>query len=260
MANKKYTLYFKGINKYGHEHNFPIISLNLKSMDEYTSNYDCYKSLFNSLPNEIKKYIKDNLGSMIDFDNENSLSEHFFITDSDFAPIMQVLFENDIDVLYIDQDELTNLIISEKMTRLELQTIKLKSSLNKAKNKYEFFKYLYETYVKDQKVACMIDVYDANREFSNLSYDELMIAAIATDKDNIKVLCKKLGQNLESRRNLAFRFKKLFSIINDKNSRITSFSSVNKRKNANINSKELYDNMIENLNSFSKKYSKEYHE
>ena len=42
MVLKKYTLYFKGKNKYGHEHNFPILSLDLKSMDEFTSNYDGY--------------------------------------------------------------------------------------------------------------------------------------------------------------------------------------------------------------------------
>ena len=46
MITKKYTLYFKGKNKYGHEHDLPIVSLDLKSMDEYTSNYKSYDDLF----------------------------------------------------------------------------------------------------------------------------------------------------------------------------------------------------------------------
>ena len=35
MANKKYTLYFKGTNKYGHEYELPIVSLSLRKMDIY---------------------------------------------------------------------------------------------------------------------------------------------------------------------------------------------------------------------------------
>ena len=30
MANKKYVLYFRGKNKYGHYHKFPLVSLYLK--------------------------------------------------------------------------------------------------------------------------------------------------------------------------------------------------------------------------------------
>lgn len=258
MALKKYTLYFKGTNKYGHEHNFPIISLDLKSMDEYTSNYDGYMNLFNNLPNKVKEYIKNNLGYKINFENKDELKNLFFITDNDFNPIMDVLFNDNMDVLYIDEKELSNYIIKEKMSLSEFQLALFKSSLNKVNNKYEFFKYLYETYVKDKKIACMIDVYDINRELPNLSYDELMIASIATDKNNIMVLCKKLGEQLESRRNLAFEFKKLFNKANKKNNSIISSSSVLERKNANLDKKELYYNIINNFNSFDKKYKNEY--
>lgn len=259
MANKKYTLYFKGINEYRNEHNFPIISLDLKKLDEYTSNYDGYLSLFNSLPKEIKKYIKDNLGYMVNFEKEEDLKDHFFITDEDFNPIIDVIFEKDIDVLYVEQEELESLIISKKMSFSEFQNAQLRSSLNKSQSKYDFFKYLYETYVKDQKIACMIDVYDINKEFPNLLYDDAMIASIATDKDNIIVLCKKLGQNLESRRNLAFKFKKLFNVINKTNTKIIGFSLVETRKNKNLDINELHDKMMKNLNNFRKSYEKEYH-
>lgn len=260
MALKHYTLYFKGKNKYGHEHNFPIISLELKKLDEYTSNYDDYLNLYGALPKEVKNYIRNNLGYMIDFDDEETLSEHFFITDDDFSPIMDVIFEGDIDVLYITQNELKDLIIKEKMSYQEVYNAFLKTSLNKSRLKFEFFNYLYETYVKNRKIACMIDVYDVNREFTNLSYDELMITSIATDKDNLMVLCKKLGQNVESRRNLAFKFKKLFKKMNKSNTKILSFSSAMERKNSGLDAKELYDKMLNNLNDFMKKYNKEYHE
>ncbi len=258
MALKQYTLYFKGTNKYGHEHNFPLISLELNKLDEYTSNYDGYVSLFNALPKKIKEYIKNNLGLMIDFKSEKVLKELFYITDDDFNPIMDVLFEDDIDVLYVNQEELLEKIIKEKMSMQEFYMAKLKSSLNKSGNKYLFFKYLYETYVKNQRIACMIDVYDVNREFPNIPYDDAMIAAIATDKDNLMILCKKLGQRLESRRNLAFEFKKLFKTKSKINTRIINYSSVNERKNVDLNTKELYDKMIKNLDNFNKKYQEEY--
>lgn len=260
MALKQYTLYFKGTNKYGHEHNFPVISLDLKSMDYYTSNYDGYVSLFNALPKKIREYIKNNLGYMIDFESEAVLKELFYITDADFNPIMDVLFEDDIDVLYINQNELLEAIIGEKMSMQEFYMAKLKSSLNKAGSKYLFFKYLYETYVKNQRIACMIDVYDVNLKFPNIPYDEAMIASIATDKANIIILAKKLGQRLESRRNLAFQFKKLFKTKSKTNTRIINYLSVNERKNVDLNIKELYDKMSKNLDGFDKKYQEEYRE
>ena len=257
MALKKYTLYFKGKNKYGHEHNFPILSLDLKSMDEFTSNYDGYLELFNSLPTELKEYVKNNLCHMIDLNN-NDLSDNFFITDGHFKPIMDVIFKNDMDVLYINEIELKNAIVKEKMSYDEFQRSKLKTSrLNKALNKYNFFKYLYETYVKNKKISCMIDTYEVYKEFSDLPYDELMVAAIATDKDNIAVLCKKLNQSIESRRNLALKFKKLFNSLDNGITNMISASSLNERKSM-LDDKELRNQMILNLEQFKNKYDKEY--
>lgn len=251
MALKRYTLYFKGRNKYGHEHNVPIISLDLKTMDEYTSKYIGYLDLFNSLPLKVVSVIRDNLSYMIDLNSEDALSKCIFITDNDFSPLMDVIFKSDDDVLSISEEELTKKIVSMKMSFGEFQNALLKSSLNRHNNKYEFFKYLYDTYVKDKKISCMIDVYDVTREFPNLLTDELMVAAIATDKDNILVLCKKLGQNVESRRDLAFKFKKFFKLSKMK------YNGINDQKDS-LSEDELHDRICVEFNSFKKKYDKEY--
>ena len=69
------------------------------------------------------------------------------------------------------------------------------------RKKYDFFKYLYNVYVKDKDILKMIDTYDVKRNLNNLDYDDTFIAAIATDETNIMVLSKKLSQTIESRRN-----------------------------------------------------------
>ena len=259
MSLKKYTLYFKGENKYGHEHNLKIVSMDLKRLDEYTSNYVDYVQLFSYLPNEIKTYIKNNLGNNIDFNNNEKLKEHFFITDYDFNPIMDVIFEDDLDVLYINEDELDDLVIKEKMTYDEINKCKLTlNSKNKINRKYEFFKYLYFTYVKNKKIACMVDCYEANINFPNLDVDELMVISLATDKTNIKVLCKKLSQNMEARRNLTFKYKALFKKLNTLDAKIINYTKVAKRKNENLNHEEIIKEMFLNLEEFEKKYNKEY--
>lgn len=254
MPLKKYTLYFKGENKYYHEHNLPIISLELKKMDEYTSNYKNYNDLFVCLPKNIKTFILDNFNC-----DKNELSNNFFITDSDFNPIMDVIFEDNLDVLYIKSDELDNLIIRERMNNYEYQSILANLNVaQKAKKKYEFFKYLYYTYVKDKKISCMIDVYDASLNFPNLKEDELMIASIATQKDNIMVLCKKLGQNEEARRNLTFKFKELFNVISEDEEGILEFKKMIERKNKDLNIDDMAHEMLSKFDEFERKYKKEY--
>ena len=71
MRIKKYTLYFKGINEYGHEHNIPIICVNLRQMDEYTSRFNNYLDLFNSFPIDVKKFIKNEFKNEINEDFRN---------------------------------------------------------------------------------------------------------------------------------------------------------------------------------------------
>lgn len=258
MSNKKYTLYFKGINKYGHEHDFPMLSLSLKEMDIYTSNYKDYSDLFKSLPSKVSNFIRGNLSFGIDLNNNEDLEKCFFITDNDFIPIMEVLFDGDIDVLYVAPKELEELLIKEKMDYVEFQKSLMKTNTRtKYKRKYDFFKYVYENYVKDKKILCMIDDYDVKKSLSNLDYDNLIIASIATDTDNIKVLSKKLSQTLEVRRSLAFKFKRLFNSL-EGNDRLISYEKLIARKNTEIDANEIFENMLSHLEEFKVKYNKDY--
>lgn len=248
MALKKYTLYCKCKNKEKNEIDYPIITLDLKKLDKYTSMYYSYKDLIEDLPLEVKAFIKES------FDDENNnYDSSMFITDSDFFPIMDVILKKDSDVLYINEDELKNCIINIKMDVLEFQKILLNTKSNKIKLKYNFFKYLYETYVKNQKIECMIDTYDTKRLIPNLTSDELVIASIATDQDNIKVLCKKLSQNVESRRNLAFKYKMLFNKITGKD-KVISNLFIKEREKENMDSNLYIDVIKNNFNSFKNKY------
>lgn len=253
MKIKKYTLYFKGINEYGHEHNIPIICLNLRQMDEYTSRFNNYLDLFNSFPLDVKKFIKYEFKKDVDFNDNKTLNEHIFITDNDFDPIMVPVFKENDDILYVTPDELIEKIVEAKMSVSEYQnSLIMINKNNKIQKKHEFFNYLYNTYVKNKKISCMIDVYETSKSFPNLESDDLILASIATDKDNIIVLCKKLGEEFESRRNLAFKYKELFNYING--NKKMSFKNSNNR----INMDEVDDAILYNVNKFLKKYNKEY--
>lgn len=254
MSKKLYTLYYRGYNKYGHEHNVPIISLNLRELDEFTSNFNNYLDLYNNLPVQLKTFLKNNLMNKIS-ENED-LNNCFFITDSDFKPIMDVVFKDNLDVLYIEKEELDEYITKLVISHNDYKSILLNVCNNKyLKNKYNFFKYLYETYVKDKKIECMIDVYDTNNAISNLSSYDLILASIATDKKNTLVLCKKLNQFDEQRRNLAFEYKKLFNKSNEDSSIITD-STIKKRIKK--LDKEKMDKIFDNYLKFKKKYELEY--
>lgn len=256
MNKKKYTLYFKGLNKYGHEHNIPIITLDLKEMDKYTSNYKNCLDLYNCLPDMLKDFIKENLSYNIDLSNNDILSDLFFITDNDFNPIMNVIFEDDIDVLYINPDEVDDLILKEKMTIKEYQDILFNNYSKSEFKKYTLFKYLYETYVEGEKIEGMIDVYDTNNLLPNLSSKELMVASIATERDNIIVLCKKLCQYEEARRNLTFKYKELFKKIENANQIIRYKKVLERRKKLNVS--EIKNNILDNFIKFKRGYNKEY--
>lgn len=74
---------------------------------------------------------------------------------------MKVLFEDDIDVLYVESKELTKLMCKVKMTYQEFWCAKLNMLSSKMdRKKYDFFKYLYNVYVKDKDILKMIDTYD----------------------------------------------------------------------------------------------------
>lgn len=258
MANKKYVLYFRGKNKYGHYHKFPLVSLYLKTLDMYTSNYIDYVDLFNNLPVGVSTFIKNELGCDVDFTSNDDLEKCFFITDNDLTPIMKVLFEDNIDVLYVEPKELSKLMCKVKMTYQEFWCAKLNMLSSKMdRKKYDFFKYLYNVYVKDKDILKMIDTYDVKRNLSNLDYDDTFVAAIATDETNIMVLSKKLSQTIESRRNLAFQFKSLFNTLNS-DQKLIDYSKMIERKNKDLDMDFVLDEMNESLNEFKKAYLKEY--
>ena len=243
MANKKYTLYFKSKNTNGDVYDIPIVSLPLKELDMYTSRYDNYNELFNSLPMEIKEFINS------EFDT-NDLSEKFYVTDYDFTPIMNVIFKEDIDVLCIEPSELKKLLENNLMSTEEFQKSLLKS-LGNVNNKYEFYKYLYETYVKNNKIKCMIDLYYVSKRNRNMDEDLKYIEAIATDRVNLLVLAKKLSQTDESRRNLTYMFKK--KVCNDK---LLDEEVINYRKIEYNNDNKILSSMIVNIDKFIKEYKK----
>ena len=99
----------------------------------------------------------------------------------------------------------------------------------------------------------MIDTYDTKRLIPNLFKDELMIASIATDQDNIKVLCKKLSQNLETRRNIAFKYKYLFKDIKDED-KIISDLLINERKDKDLKPNLFIEIIKNNFKNFKNKY------
>ncbi|MEE0699028.1 MAG: hypothetical protein U0M66_00260, partial [Bacilli bacterium] len=57
----------------GHQQRLPIISLSLKNMDRYTSNYGSYSDLYRCLPNEVKKFIEINISN-----NVNLIENYLF--------------------------------------------------------------------------------------------------------------------------------------------------------------------------------------
>lgn len=259
MPAKKYTLYFEGKNRYGHEQRLPIISLSLKTMDKYTSNYGNYFDLYRCLPNDLKKFIEDNISADISLSSNDDLSRSFFITDDDFTPIMDVVFRKDVDVLFATTKELTRRLVNEQMSCEDFRKVFLKSDNNKdIKHKYDFFKYLYDNYVNENPIEGMIDVHDAMISFPNLNHDDVLIAAIATDKDNLVVLAKKLSQYLESRRNLAFALKRLYEYSGRQNEVIDG--DIIADFSEGLNPGQMLGEMIENLNKFKREYDKEYQE
>ena len=103
----------------------------------------------------------------------------------------------------------------------------------------------------------MIDTYEVKRNLVNLNYDNTFIAAIATSEDNIKVLCKKLSQTIESRRNLALVFKQLFKTLSD-DGKLIDYSKMIERKNKELDMDFVLNEMLVSLEEYKKDYDKEY--
>lgn len=245
MALKKYTLCFNGKNKYGHEHVFPIVSLDLKKMDNYTACYDNFVDLFNDLPSDVTLFIKENISDGIDLKSNKDLQKHIFIKD-----VNKIIFKDDIDILVREMEGLKSVLLKELISYNSYQKVYLKSRSQKdVLKRYNFFKYLYETYVKNEKIKCMIDTYDTKEMFSFLDGDELLIASIATDKDNAVVISKKLDQSFEACRDLLLKIKEFDSSYFD-------IKDISLKKDIEVN--KVKEQMISFLDDYKKEYFEEY--
>lgn len=251
MSSKKYTLYFKGKNEYGHEHVLPIISLSLNQMDEFTSSYNNYFELFNDLHFDSKNFIYENLCSGINKNDVEQLSSSFVIENNDGC-VLDVIFNNDKDVLKITSDKLCELLLDEIMSSESFQRLQLKTkSLNKLNKQYDLFVKLYNDYIKGNSLEKMIDTYYTKRKFPCLKDDDLVIATIATDPDSIKILTKKLGQSLKNVRDVTLLLKRMKKnknfVINEKENTIEK-----------INTEDVLNQADRNVNEFMDKYFDEY--
>ena len=257
MNKKEYTLYFKGKNKYGHLHELPIATFDLKTMDFYTCNYINYIDLLENLPVQVKQFIKSELSNGINLNDNKELSGLFYLSNSDNNK-EELLFNADFDTVYINALEVVDLICKAKMTYKNFQNVVLNMTPSEEeKNKYEFFKYLYNKHVKKKALAKMIDTYDIEKFFGNLDKDDTMIASIATDKNNILVLCKKISQTDEGRRDLAIKYKRLFSKLNPEKNLI-DYNLTKKMKSKNYDESKIIEGITESFNNFEKEYQKEY--
>ena len=250
---EKCTLYFKFYDKYNNENRIPLIKLSLIDMDYYTCTYDTYFGLYNNLPDEVKTFIKNEKNSDFNTLSESNLKKSFVIVD-DSNEESFILLSNDLDVTYVTPEELVNQIVSNRIDYKDLLDCFKGKPKSKNKRRYEFFKYLYENYVKDKKILGMMDTYDVKERFPMLKGDELNISAIATDKDNIILLTKKIGQKSKDRRNLAYMYKKCLLDL-DSSARVLDDISVSKRKyyDENINK-----TIMNNFNDYKKEYERQY--
>ena len=250
---EKCTLFFKFYDKYNHENKIPLIELTLKEMDYYTCFFDSFFSLYNNLPDAIKSFIKEEKSVSFNTINENDLKNSFSIIDSNNEE-NYILLSNDLDVTYVTPEELVSQIVKNRIDYSDLFDCFKEKPKSINKRKYEFFAHLYETYVKDKKILGMIDTYDVKERFPMLSGDKLIISAIATDKDNIIVLTKKIGQVSKDRRNLAYEYKKSLSDIN-KDAKVLDENTISKRK---YKLDDIDEMILKNFEKFKKDYERKY--
>lgn len=251
---KEYTLYFKNINTYGHEFIIPVLSMDLKSIDKFTTNYENELSMFNCMPREFKEYVKKILNKKVDI-NEIGLQNSFILKDSNDKNI-DILFSNDIDVTYITQKELKEQIKSILLTNSEMQDILLNKKNDDLNNIYNFFKYLFKNYLNEKSIIDMMDTYDTKNAFPTLSGEKLLIASLACDKDNIIVLLTKIAQTNEGKRDVAIKYKKLYTKIY--NNQYLNENKIKERFNSGLDVLKMKSDILNNLKEFKNEYEKEY--
>ena len=133
----------------------------------------------------------------------------------------------------------------------------LRSKTNTAiKQKYDFFEDVYNKFVKNKRIITMMDTYDVNKKIPTLKDDKLVIASIATDRDNIILLCKKIGQNMIDRRSLASMFKKTYLLLG--NNSILSEDVLKSRIEKDDSDISYLVDMAKCFEEYKKSYDKEY--
>ena len=120
----------------------------------------------------------------------------------------------------------------------------------------DFFEDVYNKFVKNKRIITMMDTYDVNKKIPTLKDDKLVIASIATDRDNIILLCKKIGQNMIDRRSLASMFKKTYLLLG--NNSILSDDVLKSRIEKDDSDTSYLDEMAKCFDEYKKSYDKEY--
>ena len=252
---EKYTLYFNFKNNYGHDKKLPILTLCLKDMDKFTSKYNNYSDLFNNLYDDVKEFLLSETKNGINMYDDEALKKHFSLENKDNK--YEIMFSCDLDVIYIKHDEIMNLVLENKMGFSDIEKSILRSKTNTAiKQKYDFFEDVYNKFVKNKRIITMMDTYDVNKKIPTLKDDKLVIASIATDRDNIILLCKKIGQNMIDRRSLASMFKKTYLLLG--NNSILSEDVLKSRIEKDDSDISYLVDMAKCFEEYKKSYDKEY--
>ncbi len=203
------TLYFYGKDKYGHTVTIPLIIGNTRMIDEYVAYCINYTMLFNFLPDTAKELIKNNFCDKVTTDDNECMSKHFRLVKAGNTKPLRFIFKNDEDVLYCDYNDIIRIVSEWVMSESEYNNSKLKSGANEISLiKYDFFKTLYETYVKPMNIDRMLEL---------KGDDEGSIHSVATSEENIKIIIYNAWQKTHDKRRIAWMVKDVLTKLNKLN-------------------------------------------
>lgn len=252
--NSVCTLYFYGRDKYGHDNKIPIFMGNIKTIDEYVAYCESYTMLFSFLPDAAKDLIKNNFCYGIDIGNNESMSKHFKLFKAGTNGEVRLIFKDDEDVLYCDFNDIIRiakeLVMSE--SQYNVSRLKIKSAQIEL-IKYDFFKRLYETYVKETNLIKTLELQGD---------DESKIHSIATSFENIKIIIYNAWQRTHTKRDLSWMFKDTLMNLNNVGgnfSKILAFSDELARRfdNRTIDVTRIKKEIIDNVLNFWESYINE---
>lgn len=249
------TLYFYGRDKYGHDNKIPILIGNIKVIDEYVAYCENYTMLFHFLPDAAKELIENNFCYGIDIGNNESMSKHFKLFKVGTNGGGRLIFKSDEDVLYCDFNDVIRIAKQLVMSESQYNVSRLK--INSAQIeliKYNFFKKLYETYVKGTSLIKTLELHGD---------DESKIHSIATSFENIKIIIYNAWQQNHPKRNLAWTLKDTLTNLNNVGGnfpKTLAFSDeiVRRFDNRTIDVTKIKKEIIDNVLNFWRTYINEY--